>query len=144
MPATQAALEKAFKSTGFFRQKSAAIRAFCQELMDRHRGQVPKTLDEMTALSGVGRKTGNLVLGVIHGRPGVVVDTHVKRVSTRLGLTTNKDPDKIEQDLMAVLPKSRWLEFGDQLIWHGRRVCAARTPRCAECVLSQLCPSSTV
>ena len=139
----QATLEKAIHSSGFFRQKAEAIRAFCGELTERHEGKVPADLDQLVALTGVGRKTANLVLGAAFGIPGIVVDTHVMRVSQRLGLTARKVADKIEQDLMAIVPRRRWTRTSDQMVWHGRLVCVARKPRCPDCVLAELCPSST-
>ena len=139
--APQAELEKAIQSTGFFRSKAKNIRACCQDLVDKHDGQVPQDLDSLVKLAGVGRKTANVVLGTAFGIPsGVVVDTHVRRISQRLGLTRHNDPVKIERDLMAVLPKTAWIDFSHRLIHHGRRICTARKPNCDECVLNKLCP----
>ena len=134
-------LEKAIQSTGFFRNKARNIKACCQQLVDKYHGEVPKNLEAMVELPGVGRKTANVVLGKAFGlSTGVVVDTHVTRLSNRLGLTTHKDAVKIERDLMAVLPESEWIDFSHRLIHHGRRVCVARKPRCEQCVLNDVCP----
>jgi endonuclease-3 len=139
--APQEAVEKAIQSTGFFRNKAKSIKAASQALVERHNGQVPKSLDEMVELAGVGRKTANVVLGVAYGMAtGVVVDTHVGRLSRRLALTVNEDPVKVEADLMAILPRSEWIDFSHRLIHHGRRVCQARKPKCDACVLEDLCP----
>jgi endonuclease III len=135
------AIEKAIQSTGFFRNKAKSIKACSQALVDNHKGQVPRTLEEMVELAGVGRKTANVVLGVAFGLPtGVVVDTHVGRLSRRLGLTANDDPVKVEADLMALLPKSEWIAFSHRLIHHGRQICQARKPKCDACHLNPLCP----
>jgi endonuclease III len=135
------AIEKAIQSTGFFRNKAKSIKACSEALVDNHKGQVPRTLEEMVELAGVGRKTANVVLGVAFGLPtGVVVDTHVGRLSRRLGLTANDDPVKVEADLMALLPKSEWIAFSHRLIHHGRQICQARKPKCDACQLSPLCP----
>jgi endonuclease-3 len=137
----QSELEKAIQSTGFFRSKAKNIRACCQDLVAHHEGEVPQELDTLVKLAGVGRKTANVVLGTAFAIPsGVVVDTHVRRISQRLGLTRQNDPIKIERDLMALLPKSAWIDFSHRLIHHGRRVCIARKPKCAQCVLLKLCP----
>jgi len=141
---TQARLEKEIHSTGFFRQKAKAIRGFCAVLVDQHNGEVPADMEQLVALPGVGRKTANLVLGEAFGVPGIVVDTHAKRVSGRLGLTRATDPDKVERDLAAVIPKRQWYAFSGRLVRHGRYTCVARKPKCPECVLNRLCPSSTV
>ena len=134
-------LEKAVQSTGFFRNKARNIKACCQQLLDEHGGKVPRNLEAMVKLAGVGRKTANVVLGTAFGIPsGVVVDTHVARLTQRLGLTAAKDPIKIERDLMAVLPQEEWIEFSHRLIHHGRKICVARKPRCEQCVLADLCP----
>jgi endonuclease-3 len=134
-------IEKAVQSTGFFRAKAKSIQGTCRILAEQYKGQVPKTLDELVKLPGVGRKTANVVLGTAFGiASGVVVDTHVSRLSQRLGLTKEKDPVKIERDLMAQLPQREWVDFSHRLIHHGRRVCAARKPRCDECVLNVVCP----
>lgn len=133
-------LEEAVRSTGFFHNKAKAIKGLGQALEDRHGGRVPDDLDQLTRLPGVGRKTANVVLGTAFGIPGMVVDTHVGRIAQRLGLTAQKDPVKIEFDLMAQIPKEKWTPLGHQLISHGRQICTARKPRCAECPLAQLCP----
>jgi endonuclease III len=136
-----ATLEKAIQSTGFFRNKAKSILGCCQRLVAEHGGQVPQTLDELVRLPGVGRKTANVVLGTAFGIPsGVVVDTHVGRISQRLGLTTAGDAVKIEQELMAQLPKQEWIAFSHRLIQHGRRVCVARRPKCESCTLAKVCP----
>jgi endonuclease-3 len=134
-------IEKAIQSTGFFRNKAKSIKACSQALVDNHKGQVPHTLEEMVELAGVGRKTANVVLGVAFGLPtGVVVDTHVGRLSRRLGLTANDDPVKVEADLMALLPQDEWIAFSHRLIHHGRQICQARKPKCDACHLNPLCP----
>ena len=114
-------------------------------IVEKFNGQVPRTMEEILTLPGVARKTANVVLGCAYGiASGVVVDTHVMRLARRLDLTRNEDPKKIEQDLMAILPQNKWILFSHQLIWHGRRVCDARRPRCEDCVVNDLCPSSRV
>jgi endonuclease-3 len=134
-------LEKLIQSTGFFRNKAKNIHACCEKLVQQHGGDVPADMDKLVALPGVGRKTANVVLGTAFRiASGVVVDTHVTRLSQRLGLTRHEDAIKIERDLMAVLPKKEWIDFSHRLIWHGRRVCKARKPLCAGCVLNQVCP----
>ena len=136
-----AELEQAIKSTGFFRNKAKNIQACCRKLVERHGGQVPRTMEELTQLDGVGRKTANVVLGNAFGiNVGVVVDTHVARLSQRLGLTKQKTPEKIERDLMALVPQKQWTLFSHWLIWHGRRRCFARKPDCANCEIEKLCP----
>jgi endonuclease-3 len=136
-------LEQAIKTTGFFRNKARNIRDCCRKLVELHQGEVPRTMDELTHLGGVGRKTANVVLGNAFGlNEGIVVDTHVARLSHRLGLTRHKDPVKIEQDLMALVPRKDWALFSHWLIWHGRRRCAARKPDCANCEISQWCPAA--
>ena len=141
-PAPLVEIEAAVKSTGFFRNKAKNIRACCAALVEKFGGEVPRTMEEILTLPGVARKTGNVVLGTAYGIAcGVVVDTHVIRLSRRLDLTRNTDPKKIELDLMQVIPKDRWIKFSHQLIWHGRRVCAARKPKCTECNLESLCHS---
>ena len=137
-------LEEAIRTTGFFRSKAKSIKECCRDIVEKHNGEVPKTLEELTQLRGVGRKTANVVLGTAFGVPGVVVDTHVKRISNRLGLTTNEDPVKIEFDLMPELPESEWVYFAHAVIRHGRGPCKARKPDCASCTLSDLCPSAEV
>ena len=136
-------LEKHVQSTGFFRAKARNIRMCCTALVAKHGGEVPRTMDELTALAGVGRKTANVLLGNAYGmNEGVVVDTHVQRLSTRLGLTKQTTPEKIERDLINMLPRDRWALFSHWLIWHGRRRCMARKPDCAACELRALCPSA--
>jgi len=142
--AEPAELEKRIQSTGFFRNKTRSIIGCCQALVVRHGGEVPADLDLLVELPGVGRKTANVVLGNAFDIPGVVVDTHVTRLSQLLGLTREKDPNKIEIDLMQLVPRAQWTELAHLMIEHGRRVCIARRPRCDECVLSDLCPSSRV
>lgn len=136
-------LEKAIQSTGFYRNKARSIRAMAQSLLDQHAGQVPKSMDDLTALAGVGRKTANVVLGnAFDIDVGIVVDTHVTRVSNRLALTSHaSDAVKIEQDLMAVIPQSDWTLWSHLLIHHGRAICQARKPKCNECPLLQYCPA---
>ena len=140
--ASPAELEKEIRPTGFFRNKTKSIMGASKGLIEKFDGEVPRTMEEILTLPGVARKTGNVVLGTAYGiASGVVVDTHVIRLSNRLDLTRNDDPKKIEQDLMKVIPENKWIKFSHQLIWHGRRVCAARKPKCAECNLEQLCYS---
>jgi endonuclease-3 len=134
-------LEDAIKSTGFFRNKARSIRACCQALVEKHRGQVPRTMEELVALDGVGRKTANVVLGNAFGiNCGVVVDTHIARLSVRLGLTKKTAPALIETDLMDLVPQKEWTLFSHLLIWHGRRRCDARRPDCPNCEVRSLCP----
>jgi endonuclease-3 len=134
-------LEADIRTTGFFRNKAKNIQGCCQMLVEKHGGEVPQTMDELVALPGVGRKTANVVLGVAFKiAVGVVVDTHVTRLSHRLGLSKAKDPVHIERDLMQKLPNSRWVAISHELIQHGRRVCQARKPDCDNCVLNKLCP----
>jgi endonuclease III len=134
-------LERAVQSTGFFRNKAKNIKACCTELVERYGGEIPQDLDSIVKLAGVGRKTGNVVLGTAFGIPtGVVVDTHVARLSQRLGLTRHTDPVKIERDLMALLPKREWVAFSHRMIAHGRQVCIARNPKCDVCPLADVCP----
>ena len=140
-----AKFERIVQSTGFFRAKAKNIRACCAALVANHGGEVPNTMEALTALAGVGRKTANVVLGNVFGlSEGVVVDTHVQRLSTRLGLTKQKTPEKIERDLMRLLPRECWTLFSHWLIWHGRRRCFARKPDCARCEIRDLCPSARV
>lgn len=139
--APQAELEQAIKTTGFFRNKARSLKAACQAIQERHQGKVPRTMEELTELGGVGRKTANVVLGnAFDTNCGVVVDTHVARLSGRLGLTSEKDPQKIEQALMQLVPREDWTMFSHWLIWHGRRRCYARNPDCASCEIRALCP----
>ena len=138
-------LEQEIHSTGFFRNKTKSIIGMAQALVERHGGQVPDTMDHLVRLPGVGRKTSNVVLGTWFGKnEGIVVDTHVQRLATLLGLTTEKDPVKIERDLMALVPRDTWTWFSHTLILHGRRVCVARRPKCEICVVNRWCPSSRV
>jgi len=137
--APQAEFEQEIKPTGFFRNKAKSIIACCRELAEKHGGVVPETMEELTALPGIGRKTANVILGNAFGIPGIVVDTHVIRVSGRLGLTRNTDPEKIEPDLMPLVPKKDWVYFSHALILHGREVCEARKPKCRQCPLYELC-----
>ncbi len=132
-------IEDAIRSTGFFRNKAKNIKACATALVELYDGEVPGSMEELTALAGVGRKTANVILGNSFGVPGMVVDTHVRRVSQRLGLTTNTDPGKIEVDLMAVVPRKWWTQFSHLLVFHGRSVCAARKPRCPDCVIAKWC-----
>lgn len=134
-------IERMIQSTGFFRNKAKNIQACCRKLVDEHGGEVPRSLEALVALPGVGRKTANVVLGTAFGiASGVVVDTHVGRITQRLGLTAEKDPIKIERDLMAQLPKREWIDFSHEMIHHGRQICIARRPKCDECSLEPLCP----
>lgn len=134
-------LEKAIQSTGFFRNKARNILACCQKIVAEHGGKVPKTLEELVKLPGVGRKTANVVLGTAFDiATGVVVDTHVTRLCYRLGLTKHTSAVKIERDLMKLLPEKEWIDFSHRLIHHGRRICIARRPLCERCVLLELCP----
>ena len=140
--ARRPSVEKLVHSTGFFRNKAKNIQGMADKLVGDHDGRVPDTMIELLALPGVARKTANVILGVIYGKAeGVVVDTHVKRISGLLGLTEETDPGKIEKDLIEILPRKEWIDWSHLLIWHGRRVCVARRPRCDECVLSDRCPS---
>ena len=137
-------LEGDIYATGFFRQKTRAIRGTMQTLLEQFDGVVPRTVDELVRLPGVARKTANVVAAELGDAQGVVVDTHVRRLSQRLGLTRQEDPVKIERDLMKLVPREDWGRFPHLLIWHGRRVCIARRPLCEQCVLADLCPSSRV
>ena len=141
--ASQVEMEKDVRQTGFFRNKAKAVTATSKAIMERHGGEVPRTMDELTALPGVGRKTANVVLSNAMKTPvGIVVDTHVTRVAGRLGLTSNSEAEKIEQDLMKLIPQKEWTSFSHRLIEHGRALCVARKPRCSECRLNELCPSA--
>src|SRR5262249_23637184 len=133
-------LETAIQSTGFFRNKARNIRACCRVLVAEHGGEVPGTLEELVRLPGVGRKTANVLLGNAFDTPGITVDTHVGRLSRRLGLTAETDPEKVERDLMALLPPKEWTMFSHRMIFHGRQVCHARKPDCSSCTLANLCP----
>lgn len=141
----QEELEKDIHSTGFYRNKSANIRRSCQMILDDFHGEVPQTMEELLTLPGVARKTANVVLGNAFDKScGVVVDTHIKRVSFRLGMTSETDPKKVEQDLMKLIPQDDWTYAGHAIIWHGRRVCFARKPNCGGCVLEDICPKHGV
>jgi endonuclease-3 len=134
-------LENDIRCTGFYRNKARAIRECCRLLIERFGGRVPGRMEDLVQLPGIGRKTANVVLGTAMGLPtGVVVDTHVRRLAARMGLTRQTDPDKIEQDLMKLVPKSGWIAFGHRMIQHGRRVCTARNPACEQCCLNEVCP----
>ncbi|MCX8150546.1 MAG: endonuclease III [Candidatus Bathyarchaeota archaeon] len=136
-------LERDIKSTGFYRNKAKNIQNCCKLLVEKYQGKVPRTMEELVELPGVARKTANIVLYGAYGIvAGVAVDTHVRRLSQRLGLTKFDDPEKIEQDLMKLVPKEEWMRLADLLIFHGRRVCNAKKPNCGGCVLSQICPSA--
>ena len=140
---SQEELEEAIHSTGFYRNKAKNIRAMAADLVAKHGGKVPESMEALTALAGVGRKTANVVLGNAFGKnEGVVVDTHVARLSLRLGLTKATAPEKIEQDLIRLIPRDDWTNFSHWLIWHGRRRCYARKPDCAGCEVQHLCPSA--
>jgi endonuclease-3 len=135
-------LEQDIRPTGFFRNKTKSIMGASKAVVEKFGGQVPQTMDELLTLSGVARKTANVVLGTAFGiASGIVVDTHVLRLSNRLDLSRNEDPKKMEQDLMQVIPRENWIKFSHQLIWHGRRVCHARKPKCAECNMERICYS---
>jgi endonuclease-3 len=134
-------LESLIRSTGFFRAKARNLLAMAGQVVERHDGRIPEDLESLTALSGVGRKTANVVMGTAFGQAdGIVVDTHVKRLARRLGLTTGKTPEQIERELMQVVPRAGWVDLSHRLIHHGRRVCFARKPRCTACPLAELCP----
>jgi endonuclease-3 len=138
-------LEDIIRSTGFFRNKTKSLIGLGRALVERHKGEVPDTMDDLVKLPGVGRKTANVVLGnAFNKNEGVVVDTHVARVSQRLGLTKETDPIRIEQDLMPLFPRDDWALLSHLLIFHGRRICEARSPKCEICTLNDICPSSTV
>jgi endonuclease-3 len=139
-----AELEEDIRPTGFYRNKAKSLKGCCQGLVDLYKSQVPSTMDELLKLPGVGRKTANCVLGAVFDVPGVVVDTHVKRLSLRLGLTNQEDPDKIEKDVESLLPRERWRRFSDILIYHGREVCKARKPEHGRCAVFNLCPSKAI
>src|SRR6266436_6755811 len=143
--APQAELENAIRSTGFYRNKAKSIRGAMRAIVEKHGGEVPDTMDDLRALPGVGRKTANVVLGnAFHKDEGIVVDTHVIRLSQRLGLTKHKDPEKIERDLMKLVPREHWTDWSHWLIWHGRRRCYARKPDCSNCEVFRLCPSGKI
>jgi endonuclease-3 len=138
--ASPSELEQEIRPTGFFRNKTKSVMGASKGIIENFGGEVPRTMEKILTLPGVARKTANVVLGTAYGIPsGIVVDTHVQRIANRLDLTRNEDPKKIEQDLMQVIPKEKWIQFSHQIIWHGRRVCQARKPRCAQCNLESLC-----
>jgi endonuclease III len=140
--ATPSELEQEIRPTGFFRNKTKSVMGASKAIIEKFGGQVPRTMEEILTLPGVARKTGNVVLGTAYGiASGIVVDTHVQRLSNRLDLTRNEDPKKIEQDLIQIIPRDKWIQFSHQIIWHGRRVCQARKPKCVECNLETLCYS---
>ncbi|HEX5732328.1 MAG TPA: endonuclease III [Blastocatellia bacterium] len=142
---TQEELEQDVRSTGFYRNKAKAIRGACQRIIEHHAGRVPDRLEDLLLLPGVARKTANVVLGNAFGiASGVVVDTHVQRLSRRLGLSDENQPEKIERDLVELVPKKDWIDFSHLMIYHGRKVCKARKPLCDECVVEPLCPSSSL
>jgi len=132
-------LEEMIKPTGFYRNKAKSLQKCCQEIVSRFGGKVPETLEDLVTLPGVGRKTANVILGNAFGIPGIAVDTHVQRVSQRIGLTSNEDPVKIEFDLMEIVPKEEWTHFSNLLIWHGRKTCVARKPLCEACPIRKEC-----
>ncbi len=141
--ASQAEMERDVRQTGFFRNKAKAVIAASKAIVEKHSGEVPRTMEELTALPGVGRKTANVVLGNAFQAPvGIVVDTHVTRVAGRLGFTASSNAEKIEQDLMKLIPQKEWTVFSHRLIFHGRQICIARKPKCRECGLNELCPSA--
>ena len=133
-------LEKDIHSTGFFRNKAKSIPECCKGMIEKHKGKVPRTMEELVKLPGIGRKTANVILGNVFDIPGIVVDTHVRRLSNRMGLTTLQDPVKIEFDLQKIIPQKEWTNFSHLLIWHGRKTCIARKPKCDVCCISDICP----
>lgn len=135
-------VERLIRRLGLFRSKARSLKKCAKELVEKHGGEVPGTMEELTRLAGVGRKTANVILGHAFAIPGIVVDTHCKRLSRRLGLTRQKDPNRIEKDLMGILPPKEWTGFSHRLILHGRKVCHARKPNCRVCALNDLCPSA--
>jgi endonuclease III len=137
-------IEKIIRRLGLFRAKARSLKQCAKQLVERHAGEVPPAMEDLISLAGVGRKTANVILGHAFGIPGIVVDTHCKRLSRRLGLTRKEDPEKIEQDLMQLLPPQEWTGFSHRLILHGRRVCYARNPNCGDCFLNDLCPSAVL
>ena len=143
--ADRAELEELIRSTGFYRNKAKNVQEACQRIVEHYDGKVPATMDELITLAGVARKTANVVLGTAYQiADGIVVDTHVKRLSQRLGLTAQSDPEKIERDLQALIPRGEWIDLSHLLIFHGRQVCDARKPACARCAVRALCPSAQV
>ena len=143
--ASQAELQRMVKSTGFFRGKAKSIRMAAKKMVERFGGKVPRTMEEMLSLDGIGRKSANVILGNAYGIPsGIAVDTHVLRLSKRLGLSCAKTPEKVEEELIKLVPKKDWILFPHLIIWHGRKVCQARKPKCKECGLNKVCPSSLI
>ena len=139
--ADAADLENDIRSTGFFRNKARSIQGFARAILEQHGGEVPRDLDTLVKLPGIGRKTANVILGTAFAlATGVVVDTHVQRLSQRMGLSSEESPEKIEQDLMKLVPQEDWILFGHAMIWHGRQICIARKPKCSECPLAADCP----
>jgi endonuclease-3 len=133
-------LERMIQSTGFFRNKAKNIQSACRDIVEKHGGEVPRTMDELTPLAGVGRKTANVILGNVFETPGITVDTHVGRLSRRMGMTKLSDPVKVEHDLMKLVPQKEWTNFSHRMIYHGRQVCHARNPNCEGCIVIDLCP----
>jgi endonuclease-3 len=141
--ADQKKLEEEIRSTGFYRNKARNLKKCCQILVEKFNSQIPRTMEEMLELPGVARKTANIVLSHAYGViEGIAVDTHVRRLAQRLGLSEQEDPNKIEDDLMQIVPRKYWMRITDLLIFHGRRICTAKKPKCGECVLNKLCPSA--
>ena len=138
--ADPAELQRMIQSTGFFRNKARSIIGCCKEIVERHGGEVPRTMEELVPLPGIGRKTANVILGNAYDTPGIPVDTHVGRLSRRMGLTKHADPVKVEHDLMELLPEQEWTMFGHRMIFHGRQICQARKPKCEECAVAKWCP----
>lgn len=137
--------ENDIRTISFYRNKARNIKKACQILVEKYNSEVPKTMEDLLSLPGVARKTANVVLSNAYGIfEGIIVDTHVSRVSRRLGLTSETDPEKIERDLMEIVPREKWLRFADLLIFHGRRICTARNPKCDECILNKICPSASL
>jgi len=143
--APREAIEQVIQSTGFFRNKARSLSGFATALVDHHDAQVPSAMEDLVALPGIGRKTANVVLGNAFGiNEGIVVDTHVQRLAQRFGLTKETDPVKVERALLPLFPREQWTMLSHLMIWHGRRVCDARRPRCGECILSDICPSASL
>lgn len=142
--AKQKELEKLIESTGFFRNKARNIIACCKQIVEKHGGEVPSTMDELVKLPGIGRKTANVILGNAFDTPGIPVDTHVGRLSRRMGLTKEHDPVKVERDLMALIPREHWTMFAHEMIFHGRQVCHSRKPKCQTCPVARMCPKEGV
>jgi endonuclease-3 len=140
--ASSSELERMIRSTGFYRNKARSIQNCCMQLLIEHGGKVPEDMDALTKLAGVGRKTANAVRAYAFGKPAIVCDTHVLRISERLRLTKNTDPNKVEEDISKIMPESLWTDFSTCVVWHGRRCCTARKPMCASCPIRELCPSA--